>query len=190
MAFKIKTIESGEDKEKREKRNKLILGIILVIIMLLSTAGYAFFSTEKTEEQVNKVRYNNLDFYRQGDFWQTEISEYKFYFHYLPNETRNTEIKKTYKDYAGKPLYLTRNEVAEQEIQMNLGNIVERTNLACLPDTNCTGEWPEKNCSNNVIVIQERNFTTMAEEDNCVFIFSNDTLRDADAFLFRVLGIK
>lgn len=189
--IKIRKIETKEDRERKEKRNKVVLGIILVVIMVLSTAGYAFFGRENTESQEGKVRYNNLDFYLRGNLWEVDISGTKFYFHYLPNETRMISIKKTLRDYQGKTLYFTRDEIAEQEIAGNLKNFVSRINPnpVCLPDTNCTEDSPEKNCTDNIIIIQERDFANVAEEDNCVFIFSNDTLKDADAFLYKILGV-
>ena len=68
---------------------------------------------------------------------------------------------------------------------------MERVQLACYGSENCTEDRPEKNCSDNMILIYEREYViNIAEEDNCIFIFSNDTIRDVDAFLFRILGVK
>ena len=97
----MRKIEIRAEKEKKESRNKTILGVILAGLMVLSTAGYAFFSMERGEKNDNiKVKYNNFEFVSYGDLWQTEISGYKFYFSYLPNETRQVNIKKTINDYA------------------------------------------------------------------------------------------
>lgn len=189
----MKQIETQQNKEKKESRNKTIIGIILAVIMLLSVAGYGLLSSEKTSEISNEVKYNNLNFYKQGDLWQTEISGYNFYFHYLPNETSSINTKKTLNNYSGKPLYFTGEGEAEQEIARNLysNKFVLRIQKACLQNENCTENLPVKNCSDNVIIVrEEQDSSIIREEDNCIFIISNDTIREADAFLFRILGIK
>lgn len=185
----MQRIITPEEKERKDKRNKIIIGILLVVIMALSTAGYAFFNTEKADTS-GKVSYNGHDFYITGNFWTTEISGHKFYFTYLPNETASIKTTKTLNNYQGKPLYLTENNLAGEEIARNLGQFAERVNLACVSGENCTGDLPEKNCSSNLIVIKERNFANVAENDNCVYIFSNDSVRQTDAFLYKILGIK
>jgi flagellar basal body-associated protein FliL len=189
----MRKIETREEIKKRKDKNKIIISIVFAAILTLSTAGYAFFGFgNNSNGQTNSVNYNGLVFNRQGDLWQVKISGYDFYFHYLPNETRKITITKTLKDYANKPLYFNGESVAEEEIAANLvGNkFAERRIFACLQDTNCTENWPEKNCSSNIIIIQEKDFSNIAEEENCVFIFSNDTLRDSDSFLYRILGIN
>lgn len=158
--------------------------------MALSTAGYAFFSIESADDFADKVKYNNLVFQRQGELWQTEISGYKFNFFYTPDKTRELAIRKRLNDYIGKPLYFINETIAEQEIWRALASFVQRVQLACLQGMNCTGDLPEKTCSDNVILIYENFTSNILEDENCIFIFSNDTLRDADAFLFRILGVK
>ena len=192
----IKKIESKEEREKREGRNKRIISLIVGIVLVVSIVGAGFslfLGNQGDSSSIKKVKYNDLDFYSQGDLWQTQISGQTFYFHYLPNETLTTNIKKTLQDYSGKPLYFVGNDAAEQEIAANLANYVLRIQQACLKYTNCTENLPVKNCSDNVIVISEKQGQInpiVTQEDNCIFISSNDTVREADSFLYKILGVK
>jgi len=64
-----------------------------------------------------------------------------------------------------------------------------KISFACL-DENCTEDWPVKNCTSNLIVIEESDKDSVTEQENCVFISANDTIKGADTFLYRILGIK
>lgn len=189
----MKQIETKEIKERKATRNKTIIGVILAVLMLLSTVGYAFFSMEKADTSpVQKVRYNNLDFYKQGDFWQVQVSGYAFYFYYLPNETEKVFLNRTLKDYNGKPLYFVNEGAAEQEVARNLVSFVSRMQQACLENESCTDDAPMKTCTDNILIIKEESSLTntiVRQEDNCIFILSNNTIRSADSFVYRVLGV-
>lgn len=189
----MRKLETREDTERRERRNKIIIGIVLTAIMLFSTIGYAFFSGNKNTEEKIKASYNGRDFFMQGNYWVTEINGNQFYFSYLPNETRSISLKKTIDDYVNKPLYYTGESPAMQEILSNLASSTGKNpQKACFQDENCTENIPFKNCSSNLIIIKEQDIgiNPIREEENCIFIFSNDTVRDADAFLYKILGIK
>lgn len=182
----IKRIETLEDKEKKDKRNKTIIGVILVGLMMFSVAGYAFFGSDT--EKAEKVKFGDLTFYKQAEFWKTDIAGRSFYFHYLPNETIKSSITKTLNDYGGKSVYFTKSGEAEQEIMANI-QAFTKISFACL-DENCTENWPIKNCTSNLIIIEESNKDVITQQENCVFISANDTLKGADTFLYRILGIK
>lgn len=188
----MRRIETKEDSERKDRRNKIIIGVLLVVLMLFSTAGYAFFSGNRDSEEVIKVSIDGRDFYEQGNYWVTLIDGNPFYFTYLPNETQSINLGKRVIDYTGKTLYFTKRGLAEEEIARNLENIAGKIWFACLEYENCTENWPIKNCTSNLIIIKEQDIGSniIREEDNCVFILSNDTERDADAFVYRVLGIK
>lgn len=187
----IRKLETKENVEKKETRNKIIIGVILAILMLLSTAGYSFFNGDKQGSSVIKTRYNGRDFYWQGSYWSTQYSSKTLYFTYLPNETRQITLGKTVLDYQGKTLYYTANSQAMQEAARDLGNFVSRIQIACMQGGNCTENIPIKNCSSNMIVIEEaENQSIVRAEDNCIFITSNDSVRDADSFLYAITGIN
>lgn len=186
----IRRILTREDIEKKDRRNKTIIGVVLAVIMLLSTAGYAFFGNPNSENEGKKANYNGYEFLQQGDFWMMQTAGKTFYFSYLPNETRDFSVKKELVSYVGKPLYFIKNGAGEQEIMRNLGNFAERIQLACMEEENCTDNLPVKNCTSNMIVMREQEVNNLAEEENCMFIISNESVRDADAFLYKLLGIK
>jgi len=187
----MRRLETQGEKEKKEHKRKVVIGVILGVIMLFGTAGYAFMGFGRnSDDSEMKVTYNGLDFYSAGDYWQLNAGQNVFYFSYLPNETRGVILEKTAQDYSGKSLYFIEDSVAAQEISRNLGSFADRMSFACFEGTNCSDDLPIKNCSSNVIIIKESNFSAITEEDNCVYIMSNDSVRDADAFLYRIFGIK
>jgi hypothetical protein len=190
----MKNIETREIIEKKERRNKRIISIAIGVIMLLSTAGYAIVSMEKTDTSGNvKTTYNGLNFLKENEVWKTNINGKEFSFNYLPQDTANLSIKINWQDYRGKPLYFTDSGEAEAKIATNLQGIAERFQQVCLKEKRadkCEGNLPEKNCSSNIIVIKENETREIYQQGNCTFIISNDTLRDSDAFLYKILGIK
>lgn len=189
----MKKIENKQDRKKKDSRNKTILAVVFVVIMLFGTGGYAFLSMEKTDGGSGNVKMNGLEFVRQGDIWQTSIQGHALYFSYLPNETVSYNIKRTVTNYSGKPFYFTGQGMAQQEILINLQGIVLRYQQVCIAGENCTDNTlPIKNCTSDVVIVREQesgnNFVN--EEDNCVYIVSNDSVRDADAFLYKIFGIN
>jgi len=188
----MRRIETRESAEKKDRRNKIAIGIILVALMLLSTAGYAFFSGDKTDSEIIKVSIDGRDFYKQGDFWAFSLNNQNFYLTYLPNETGVISLSKSMRDYSGQPVYFTKNGLAEGEISRNIGSFVSKVWFACMQGENCTENWPIKNCTSNLVIIKEQDIgnNRFREEDNCVFIFSNDTIRAADAFIYKLIGVK
>jgi len=189
----MRKIEIKEDKEKKESRNKLIIGIILVGIMVVSTAGYAFFSTEKSS--IKKIDYRGVKFILQDDgLWHTEIQSYDFSFVFNPKDTENISISMnfTINDYASKPLYFSSdsNRQATEEIVRNIARFSSRTQYVCLDE--CEENLPVKNCSENVIAVKEINESLIKQEDKCIYILANqeEILKAGDAFIFRLLGIQ
>ena len=189
----MRKIETKEDVERKDRRNKIIIGVALVVLMLFSTAGYAFFSGDKNNGATSgKVNINGKEFYNQGNYWATTIDGKSYYFTYLPNETGSISLKKSISDYSSKTVYFTEQGIAEGEIAQNFANFAGKIAFACRENENCTENWPIKNCSSNLIIINEQyaGNNLVVAEDNCVFITSNDTVRSADAFIYRVLGIN
>lgn len=189
----MKKLETEAEKQKREQRKKTVIGLILGLILLSSTVAFAFLGFERNsnENVQTKVSVNGLDFYSNGEIWQTQLSGYNFYFKYLPNETNYLTINKTLQDYANKPLYIVSdNTESSQEIIGNIGSFIERYSPACLKGAECKDNSPIKDCSDNVIIIQEKNTTRVSQDNGCVFIVSDNVLKETDAFLYRILGIQ
>jgi len=189
----MKGIETREEKEKKESRNKLVIGIILVGIMVLSTAGYAFFSNEKSNPK-EAINYNGIEFSRGDDgLWHATIQGYDFSFSYNPKEAENitSYISASINSYTNKPLYFSydSDNMGTNEITRNIGNFVERVQYVCMD--NCSENLPIKNCSDNIIIIKEANETLIKQEENCIYILAkqDDVLRASDKFIFKILGM-
>ena len=75
-----------------------------------------------------------------------------------------------------------------QEISNNIGKYIQRFNEACLQGENCTKDVPTKDCSSNIIIFEIGNETKVYSEQNCVYIVG-DSIKGADAFLYKILGI-
>lgn len=187
-----------EEQEKKNKRNQFIIGIILILVMILSTAGYAITSGDKVEN--DKIKYNGIDFVQKDGYWYFDKDGQQFATVYNPIETENISVSffaPGWIDYSDKPLYFVGNfQEPNYEIKRNMYNLVLRIADACLIGENCTQDLPLKNClEDNVIIIQEpekEEGETIKKNEKCVFIradIQNQT-RYADAFLFKILGIR
>jgi hypothetical protein len=191
----MRAIESKEDIAKRKRKNQIIISAILITVMLGSTFGYAFYQLGNKEES-NKVEYKGYKFVNQNDYWTTTIGSYNFMFKYNPSQVERIEIGgdelKYLNSYSGLPLYyFSENAGAGVEINENLRNIVLRFQGAC-PDSNCTQDWPIKDCSSNFIIIKEANESKIYQNESCVFIEGpqGNLTQLADEFLFWTTGIE
>jgi len=192
----MKAIESKEAKEKRAKRNQLIVAVVMAAILLVSSLGYSFYSKEDTDTK--RVKYGNTIFLlNENGFWQTTINELDFTTRFNPSELENISIPLfiSSNSYLNKPLYLVSESAQEKEavteLARSLGYFSSRMQPSCVEGRQCLIEdLPVKNCSDNIIILTEKNKTKIWKEDNCVFIESEDLVRAADAFIFKVLGIK
>src|SRR3989344_7336307 len=183
----IKQIISKEEKEKKQRRNSMIIGIILIAIMIFSTAGYAFFGREN--KNTNQIEYNKIKFYLLDDgWWHFSLNNEEYATAYNPKNVENISFFLTLNSYSyeNKPLYFSYDSEREgmNEISRNIGKFAERIQYACME--NCTEDYPIKDCKENIIIIKEANESLIKQEDNCVYIFSND-LRAEAAFIFRIL---
>jgi len=63
---------------------------------------------------------------------------------------------------------------------------------ACLEEEGCKEDWPTKTCEDNFIIIEEKNETSIIQDNNCVFIQGpqENLTKISDEFLFRVLGVR
>ena len=197
----MKRIMTKEIKQKKETRNKVIIGLILVSLMVLSTAGYSFLSGSKSETAEKKIEYNGIEFVLdESGLWNFEIQSFQFLTQYNPEETENISVPVflSINDYANKPLFFAGEDtIARQEIARNLQKFVLRMQRACIVDyeelSTCEEDLPIKNCSQDkIIFIKDSEFIEIKQEENCVFISAPyaEQTRAADAFIFKILGIK
>ncbi len=191
----MRKIETREEKEKRETRNKTIIGLLLVVVMVLSTVGYSFFS--RSEMKIEKIRYKGVEFVLNEDnLWRFKMQNYMFSTTYNPKDTENISVSvfKTINEFYGKPLYYVGGGEVLQELIRNLGAFVLRMQSVCLEGESsetCEENAPIKNCSSNIIIIEEANYTMINQKENCVFIKApyEEQVKAVDAFLFKIMGL-
>lgn len=185
-------ILSKKEQKNKDRFNQFLVGIVLIFIMLLSTLGYSLSGSSKDTEK--KIIYQGIEFINQNGFWVTNVGNLKFIFKYNPQEVNSIEGEVKYLNaYLDKPLYfLSENSEASTEIYMNLDQVAQRTQLACLNQEDCKGDLPVKDCSNNFIIIEENNISEIIQNQSCVFIRGpkENLTKIADEFLFKILGIK
>lgn len=193
----MKQIITKEEKEKKTKKNQLIVGLILILLMVLSTLGYAL-TGRGDENNVKKVKYKDIDFLKNNDYWSFNYNGYDFATRYYPEEVKDISItnKLVFSSYTSKPLYfVTDSNQPDLEIARNLNQAVLRIQNACLSSENCTTDSPIKSCSeDNIIVIKEPNEDEnekIYQSDKCIFIIAKDVnqTRFSDAFLFNIFRI-
>jgi len=176
------------------------IGLILVVIMLFSTMGYGFLNKRGTEDNgknLKVIKYNGVEFKKNGLGWEFEIENKKFLTKYNPQETENISLPfiVSLQNYHNKPLYfVSKNSEAVREIGRNLNNFISRNpQYACLEKQECDKEdLPVKNCTNdNIIIIKESRETSNYKQDNCIFIEGEyeENIKVADALLFKILEI-
>jgi len=189
----MRKLESKEEEAKKKKRNQLILSVILVSVIVLSSLSFAFQNKSlgtDTSTSSNQVTYNGYKFTSQGGLWILG----NFVFTYLPKDVPdigNITVKTN--NYQSQPVYVySEDSSARIELSANMAQIALRVQDACPEKTNCTGDIPEKTCSDNFIIIKESNINEIKQENNCIFIQgqSQDLVGLVDQFLFKILGVR
>ncbi len=191
----MKKIETKEQSEKRKKRNHLLIGIVMVGLMVLSTGGYAIMNNESNGN--NFIKYNGIKFYNQNGYWLFIHNNQQFSTQYTPKDTEKISVPINFglAKYNQAVVYFdTESGQPNNEIYKNIYPFILKTNMACLDNQTCNGDFPIKDCSNNIIIIREpsKNETErIYQEQNCIFIkaYENNQTKFADGFLFKLLGI-
>ena len=168
--------------------------------MTFSTLGYAFYSSAGNQEDKGKIiEYKGIEF-KQTNYgsWIFNIQGHDFETMYNPLETTNISVitTKNLQDYADLPLYFgieSEKEISAlgiSELSRNLDNFILRSGIACL-EKDCSDNYPIKNCTDNMIVFKQENFTRVREENGCIYVYSNniEAERASDALLYRLFGI-
>ena len=196
----MQKIISRQEKAKKTRKNQFIIGILLIALMVFSTLGFAF-SGKTDDSNSEEVDYQEIKFTKQDTgYWSFNIEGYDFTTKYNPKEVEDIPFfsYSTLQDYAGKPLYFVGNYPEPAlEIGRNLNAFVSRTNNACLEGEECSGDYPIKNCTDNILIIREIDYESdskesVYQEENCLIItasLQNQSIY-ADAALFKILGIN
>ena len=189
-----KRLLSAKDKKSKDRFNQLLIGLVLIFIMFLSVLGYALSGNQDEKSDNGKVVYNGLEFVNQNGYWTTSLENFQFNFKYNPNEVEVIESTLNYANsYYDKPLYIESDDSsATSEIYINLNQIVQRMQNACIDEEGCEGDLPIKDCNDNFIIIKENNITSITQNESCVFINGprENLTMIVDAFLFKILGIN
>ena len=193
----MKKIVLKSETEKKKNRNQFLIGVILVGLMLLSTAGYALTSKSDTSSSSGQVvSYNGIKFIKNSAYWDFNFNGQNYETLYNPGETREVSISANLGsvNLQNKPIYFVGDDESIGELAKNLNSQVLRIQKACLSENNCSGNYPIKDCSDNVIIIKtpaENETSGISRTNNCIFIVSNSTeqTKYSDAFLFKVLGV-
>jgi len=185
----MKRIETTEVKEKKARRNKILVGAILILLMVVSTAGYSLMSGDG--EDTSKVKEQGFEFNKQDSLWKTTIGGEVFAFRYLPSEVSNVSIDGNYdlNSYRGKVIYYTSNSEGLVEILGNIGAYIIRYQGACLNGSICEDNLPVKNCDENIFIYEPGNDTKVYKNESCVYLVG-DSVKAADAFLYKILGVQ
>jgi len=193
----MRRIVSKHKEGRIRKRNQIIVGMILIFVMVGSVLGFALQGfhlgggrNTGQNGNSNNIEYNGFEFANQNNLWVLG----SFIFKNVPQQVEDIgDISNSINDYQGRPLYIySESEEAELEIFINLGNIVLRTQKACVEGTECPGDFPVKTCEDNFIIIMEKNISSIIQQDNCIFIEGKkeDLTGLVDQFLFKILGIR
>lgn len=193
----MRQILTQKEIESKKRKNQIVIGIILAVLMILSTAGFAFLNTGFSAQsgETSKENYNGYEFVLESNgLWSADVQGNKFFFRYIPKELEGINVPYvSLGNYAGKILYFDSDDSrVEREIASVLQYYAQRIQYACLEGGECKNEeLPIKNCDENIIIIEESNFTEITTNSNCVFIRgkSSDKVKAADAFLYKLLGI-
>ncbi len=189
----MRKIESKYEREKKRKKNQIIVGVALAFLMIFGVLGFALQGgvvNQGDENSLDNVVYNGFEFEYINGFWI--IGD--FAFRYNPQQVENIGFNlKDINNYQGKPLYIySESEEAEIEVYVNLDQVAQRIQNACVENEECSGNFPVKTCEDNFIIIKEGNNSIITQDNNCVYIegLQEDLTKLVDQFLFKILGIR
>ena len=167
--------------------------------MVFSTLGFAlqgrgdFNTTPTTGSQVD---YNGFKFLNQNGFWFLG----NFTFTNTPYDIANQTAANVslglnpITSYQGTPVYIySEDSSAEFEVGTNLALVAQRIQKACPEGMNCSsiGNLPKKTCTDNFIIIEASNASSITQDNKCVYIRGpqENLVGLTDQFLFKILGV-
>ena len=193
--MEVRKLVTKDEVEKKRSRNRIWVGATLVFLMVASTLGFALqgqLGTTTQNQGEDKVTYNEFDFVNRNGFWVLG----NLVFSYNPNQIGSFDVAtglNSANSYSGKVLYISSdNDEVENEVGLNMINFAERVQPACIQGEECKEGLPVKTCSDNLIIIREKNTSSIRQENGCVYIEGqkDELVKVADEFLFRILEIK
>ncbi len=186
----MRKIESGEEIERKRQKRAKYLTFFLLFILVASTAGYAFTSSSESSDNGESGETGIEGAQNIGGKWIVNLGNQVLTFSSSPESVKNIPIQiDVYFDYyANKPLYIQSNSsLVTQEIASSLGRYALRVQNACYGECN-NSEFPEKICSDNLIIYDIKNENRIYQQENCIFIEGD--IRAVDAFLYRIFNIN
>jgi hypothetical protein len=184
----MKKIRSMADIERGRRRNNIILGVVMIFLLLGSTAGYSLMSRDS--EGDSSVSDSGFDFVKDGGLWKVNSGGGIFGFRYLPSEVSDVEVNASFNlgDYSEEVLYFVNPDEGVGEVLNNVGDYILRYQESCIEGGECEGDLPVKDCTNNLIIFERGNVTSVYQNESCIYIIG-DGIRGTDAFLYNALGI-
>lgn len=195
----MRKIVSKEEEERKRKRNQTILVIILGAVMILSTLGFALQSggnVNTTPNPGSVVDYHGFKFINQNGLWS--LGNFTFTntpYDIVNQTTANVSLGlKPMSSYQGLPVYLYSQDVSsESEAATTMALVAQRVQRACPETANCSsmGDLPVKTCSDNFIIIEASNSSSITQDNNCIYIRGpeENLVALTDQFLFKALGV-
>ncbi len=98
----------------------MIVGIVLIFVMFGSVFGVIVGSFGQNKDNSN-IKYNNIKFVEQNDFWFANKGGLNFVFKNNPNQVEKIDVELNYfNSYENKPLYIYSEDYgAELEVSRN-----------------------------------------------------------------------
>ncbi|MFH1802153.1 MAG: hypothetical protein ABH864_01740 [archaeon] len=182
----MRKIGSEKETEAKRKRNTLILSVFMLIILIGGTAGYAFITSSRSN---NDPTTTNTGIRQLGNRWIVTIDGIDLSFANPPESVQDVpvDISVSKSTYRGASIYIVSdNNAVNIEIATTLGTYTSRVQRACYGP--CEDDLPEKDCSENLIIWRDNPENRVYQDENCVFIEGD--IRAVDAFLYNALGVQ
>jgi hypothetical protein len=184
----MRKIGTEAELEKKRKRGVLVISIFILVILVLGTVGYAFiYSPSPTSENNNPSQSANT-ITNLGTQWAVNFEGQTFLLSNPPEKVNEIPIEGiiSLDNYVGKNIYISSNNNAlTAEVAPVLARYASRTQLACYGA--CEDDLPEKDCTENLIVIKEGEEQKIYQDQSCTFIEGG--LESIDAFIYHLLGM-
>jgi hypothetical protein len=195
----MRRIQSKREEDKKHKRNQIILVVSLIIILLGSTFGVIIDSFNNSgESSENQISYKGKTLFYSEGLWVFEVNENVAGLVYSPYETEdivsNVVLSRSLESYSNVPVYIYSEDPDSYiEIYRNIYPLAERIQDACPEGYECSNKnLPSKDCTNNLIIIEEYEKNEIVQEENCVYIRGEkeSLIKISDDFVYRLYGLK